>query len=197
MKYYYGDGTKVPKEIALLLKNTPTRSYPENDFYKKLKAEAIAEKGDKLNVVSYMMNHHLDYLRYSSDTTELQLGGVYLRFTSRAQSIDVTRVQVDDEYQGKGLGTLMMKVFMELLIQTMAKHKIFTLPKVVLECSGSCGAGKNQVFNDLDKQVSFFQKFGFEVVREKDGYTHLQLTENGFVDYFQKRNIESNLVEQK
>jgi len=155
--------------------------YPDNEVYKCVTEyiKVFAEQNPEYTEVSvYKSKMILDYMTYESNVTSWGFPGGVINIRSRAKSLDITRVMVDKEVQGKGLGTIMMTFLMTAIAAFAIWKREF--PKVILECNGQVGAGKNYQETPIEKQVAFFSKFGFEVERVKDGYHHMILTPEEF-----------------
>jgi len=95
--------------------------------------------------------------------------------------LEFCRIIAND--RGKGNGTSMMKLFFLLVLD--AGLDLATLP-IMLECTGSVGAGSNQVTTNLTSQTKFFRKFGFRVNQSSSNY------KGGYV----QMNFQNNLVEE-
>jgi GNAT superfamily N-acetyltransferase len=171
--------SKKRKQMQTQERNTI--KYPDNEVYKCVTEyiKVIAEQNPEYSQVTVAKSKmQLDYMTYESNVTMWGFPGGQINIHSRAKSLDISRVIVDKELQGQGLGTLMM-TFLMTAIAAFVIHKQ-EFPKVILECFGRVGAGRNYQETPIEKQVAFFSKFGFEVERVKDGYHHMILTPKGF-----------------
>lgn len=186
---------RLPKQLmksAGIKKGLPFKVYPSNSDYLKLKhliyksQEYFNEDEKFVKIESGKTISELDYMLYESESTMVFTGdGSHLKFKSRANSVDLNRVWVVPENHGHGIGTGLMDYFMSSVIEFVGEEN--RLPKVILECLGQVGGGDNRQKMPVEKQVKFFEKFGFEVVRIKDGYHHMELTEKGFLEYYENR----------
>ena len=172
------------KKWKNLTKGIPKKTYkstPEYLWFKNHLHRIMVDT--KFSIESCKFTTLLDYLIYESDSTAYTYpDGSHLRFKTRANSIDITRVWVNPENHRKGLGTYIMNIFMGVVTDYFTTHE--KLPKIVLECSGTVGLGENQQQTPIESQLKFFSKFGFEVVRvDSYGYHHMQLTEEGFYNW--------------
>ena len=194
---------KESKKFEKTLKSIPNKKYEDLEFYKSLRDELMFQFKDSeyVKVDEISMGHQMDYFYYLNNSTRIGIGPAYLRFGSRAKSIDISRVDVETEYQGKGAGTAVMDIFLTALYVTISKlADKSNVPDIILECCGSCGYGQNIKETPVHKQVKFFSKFGFEVQRhDQYGYTHMKLRADKYLDYMKKmlsknHDIEKELV---
>ena len=181
---------KEMKEFEKSLKSVPRKTYEDLQFYKLLRDELKIQfkNSDKVDITECRMGHQTDYLLYTNNSTCIDFGPAYLRFGSRAKSIDISRVDVEVDYQGKGLGTVVMDIFMTSMYLTIRKMKdISTIPDIILECSGSVGYGDTKKETPIREQIRFFEKFGFELQRyDKYGYAHMKLCPIKGTEYMKK-----------
>ena len=118
-----------------------------------------------------------------------------MRFGTRAKSIDVSRVDVPVEHQRKGLGKLLMEIFLQAYAITAVKNRDkVKVPDLILECCGSCGFGDTKKYTPVHQQVQFFSKFGFEVTRTQNNYVHMKMNEEKFVETIKKINQQLRAV---
>ena len=183
-----GLSKKQMKNMWRDMKSVPQKKYEDIPFYKLLRDELMSFYKDNqyVHVKETYMGHSMDYLCYMNNSCMVGLGGAgYLRFGSRGKSIDISRVDVDPEYQGKGIGTAIMDTFFLGMIATIKKLEDTSLvPEIVLECVGQVGCGNTYKQTPVHQQVRFFKKFGFEVVRvDQHGYTHMKLSPEKFIEY--------------
>lgn len=178
------------------IKTLPKKKYQDIEFYIKLRYELMKRYQDNeiVSVEEYEMTHVTDYFRYKNNSTCFSVGSCFMRFGSRGKSIDISRVDVPIDKQGKGLGTALIDLFLDCLLKVIRDNvDTMEIPDIILECSGQVGFGETLKKTPRDKQVRFFQKFGFEIVREdKYGYIHMKLSPNNFLEYW-KNKYEKNL----
>jgi hypothetical protein len=191
---------KEAKKMDNTLKSIPNKKYEDLEFYKSLRDELMFQFKDSqyVKVDEISMGHQMDYFFYRNNSTCIGVGPAYLRFGSRAKSIDISRVDVETEHQGKGVGTVVMDIFLTALYVTITKlQDKSNIPDIILECCGSCGYGENAKQTPVYKQVKFFSKFGFEVQRKDQyGYVHMKLSPekvlNYLKDFFEREKIIQN-----
>jgi GNAT superfamily N-acetyltransferase len=189
---------KESKKLLQTIKSLPNKKYDDLEFYTKLRDKLMTEYKDHefIDVEEYEMTHVTDYLRYKNNSTCLSAGDAFMRFGSRAKSIDISRVDIPTEIQGKGLGSGLMRLFLNALIKVIRENvDTMSIPDIILECSGQVGFGDTFKQTPREKQVRFFEKFGFEVVREdRYGYVHLVLSPTKFCEYWaaQKKEFEES-----
>lgn len=188
--------SKERKDFWKMLSKTV--SYPDNELYifvterlKELSQEHPYKK--ILEIQTQPTTMVLSYMSYDSTATTLSFPFGHITIHSRAKSLDISRVIVDQDNHGKGLGTLMMSILMHTIVLYIRETEKF--PKVILECSGLVGLGKNRQETPLHQQVKFFEKFGFELERVKDGYHHMILTLEGIEDYTRKIYLSESFAE--
>jgi len=181
---------KQMKAFNKELKSIPNKKYEDLQFYKLLRDELKIQfkNSEQVDISECRMGHQTDYLFYTNNSTCIGFGPAYLRFGSRAKSIDISRVDVEVDYQGKGLGTVVMDMFMTSMYLTIRKMEDkSTIPDIILECSGSVGYGDTRKETPIHKQIRFFEKFGFELQRyDKYGYAHMKLCPIKGTEYMKK-----------
>jgi GNAT superfamily N-acetyltransferase len=194
-----GLSKKQMKNMWRDMKSVPQRKYEDIPFYKLLRDELMNVYKDNkyVYVEETYMGHSMNYFTYMNNSCLVGLGNAgFLRFGTRGKSIDISRVDVEPEYHGKGIGTAVMDTFFLSLISVIKNlEDKSTVPDIVLECYGKVGCGATYKETPIPQQVKFFNKFGFEVVREdQHGYTHMKLSPEKFADYVQK-NLLKKLTE--
>ena len=181
--------TEYKRQLEFI-KTLPKKKYEDIEFYVKLRDEFMKRYQNHkfIDVEEYEMTHVTDYLRYENNSTCFSVGPAFMRFGSRGKSIDISRVDVPNDKQGKGLGTAMMNLFLNCLFDVIRKNvDTMSIPDIILECSGQVGFGDTFKHTPRHIQVRFFQKFGFEVVREDIyGYVHMKLSPTKFLEYWEK-----------
>ena len=106
--------------------------------------------------------------------------------------IEITRVCVDQDHQGKKLGTYMMNTLFLYMIETLGY-----IPKIFLECIGSIQVGDRNYSNPIQQQTKFFRKFGFRVSVNKfyPNYVKMVFDESKFnSDNLHNEGIDLDLV---
>jgi len=205
-KFTYGDGSKVPDSVINKLNIIGKDGMPRIDkkyknisFYNDLKEyfntvfrEEISthEKKNKIQfgLKSFDIVHALNYEVYQNECTQLSIFGAFLRFGSRGNKIDISRVEVDENFREKGLGTHIMTMFLVAVYETIVKYqkKNKKIPDIILECSGSVGIGKNKLETPVHSQVKFFLKFGFLPYEINGGYIKMKLNSELFLNFMMK-----------
>ena len=161
------------------------RNYPDNEVYLSTKEKVVKLVNDMsktIEVEEHMFSTMVNGYGYSSNKTTLSLPcGSHIRFGSRAKSLDITRVWISPEQQGKGIGTFLMSI----VLNSIFNNELTEFPKVILECVGSVGLGQNRQDTPISEQVRFFKKFGFVVDRvDFDGTHHMVLEKELLLDFF-------------
>ena len=162
--------------------------YEQNDIYKFVKNELnnIAKDIEYVAIDSNQFISNICDFTYESEATTIILpDGSHLRIKSRAKSLDITRVWVKPDSHGKGYGSFLMSLVMASIRQFIIETH--TLPKIILETTGSVGVGKNLQTTPVWKQVKFFNKFGFVVDRiDSNKTTHMILDHLKMLEYIKK-----------
>jgi GNAT superfamily N-acetyltransferase len=177
---------KTKQDVIDFVKGKHLKIYENNEPYLKLKERAIdfAGKVDTLEVSYEDISTATDYMIYKSEGTliEYKDARAYIRFKSRAKSVDISRVWIAPENQKKGLGTLLMTTFLFFVQETTKDLGYF--PKIICECSGTVGGNKNRQETPVEVQLKFFMKFGFELNRIDDfGYHHMILNQEKMMEF--------------
>lgn len=90
--------------------------------------------------------------------TLVYLDGSHLRFSPFDEDgIELTRLWVNPENQRIGLGSYLMEIFEDALMNILGE-----LPRIRLECNGAVGFGQNTQHTPIEGQVKFFKRFGYE-----------------------------------
>jgi GNAT superfamily N-acetyltransferase len=193
-----GLSKKQMKNMWRDMKSVPRRKYEDIEFYKLLRDELMNfyKDSEYVTIKETYMGHSMDYFIYENNSCMIGFGGNYMRFGSRGKSIDISRVNVLPENHGKGVGTALMDTFfLSFLSLVRTFDNKITVPDIILECFGAVGCGDTYQQTPKREQVRFFQKFGFEVVREdQHGYTHMKLSPDKFFEYV-KNNLLKKLTE--
>lgn len=205
--FTYGDGTPVPKDVIKKFldkdgKMKIDKVYKNTPFYEDLKnvLNEYVELSENLmlKVKSFDIVHAFDYEIYQNECTEIEVPFGFLRFGSRGDDIDISRVDVDEDYQGRGIGSHIMSILMSTISLVKEKYRIEgkKIPDIVLECAGTVGVGKNQKFMPIQKQVKFFSKFGFVPYKViPNQYVHMKLNHDLFSEYINRKIEEAGIRE--
>ena len=189
---------KQMKNMWRDMKSVPRRKYEDIEFYKLLRDELMNfyKDSEYVTIEETYMGHSMDYFIYKNNSCMIGFGGNYMRFGSRGKSIDISRVNVLPENHGKGVGTALMDTFfLSFLSLVRTVDNKITVPDIILECFGAVGCGDTYQQTPKREQVRFFQKFGFDVVREDQyGYVHMKLSPEKFFEYV-KNNLLKKLTE--
>lgn len=195
-----GETVIMPAKTRKMLKKSMSKAtfYPDNEVFTYVTEylNTVAKKHSKyFQVKSETCIMALDYMSYQSTKTTLDFSCGLINLHSRAKSLDITRVIVDEGQHGKGFGTFMMMILMSgILMYTLETNKF---PKVILECVGGVGLGKTFQSTPVEQQVKFFKKFGFELERVKDDYHHMLLTKEGLAKLVSQNPSLQILVKEK
>lgn len=120
----------------------------------------------------------------------LHIGSSHIRISPHGDSIEISRVWVDPNLHGKGIGTALV----ELIMNGLWFLNDFKPPKVMLEVTGFVGTGKNEQSIPISKQCKFFRKFGFRVVEDCNGGSYRRMV---FKDYSMYQNRLKELLDEK
>jgi GNAT superfamily N-acetyltransferase len=129
-----------------------------------------------------------------------------LTISIKGNGIELENVAIYPEYQGKGKGSALMKIFFALLVETFGSN----FPPIHLDCIGCASLGPNYITNSVSNQCKFFRKFGFRVTKyHKTGKApkviggmlqsfsdHAEMEFN-FDKWFNEYYLKINLVERK
>jgi GNAT superfamily N-acetyltransferase len=87
------------------------------------------------------------------------IDGSHLRFSpSGDDALELTRLWVKPENHGKGIGSLLMETFENIVVEIIGE-----LPRIELECTGAVGLGDNSQSIPISKQINFFRRFGYKI----------------------------------
>jgi GNAT superfamily N-acetyltransferase len=97
--------------------------------------------------------------------------GSFIRFSpDETDGIDITRVFVNKDARGKGVGKMLMGTLFSFFLLTIGH-----IPKLTLECTGSLGLGINEESITIDSQIKFFEKLGFKVVYQANSHSYVKM----------------------
>ena len=85
--------------------------------------------------------------------------------------LEITRLLVHPNHQGIGIGSKLMELLLDFLQEVLGR-----IPTLQLECNGGIGFGENLRKTPVIQQVSFFQKFDFEIIQGslKENYVRME-----------------------
>jgi ribosomal protein S18 acetylase RimI-like enzyme len=151
-------------------KKIKTEVHEKNEIFKKLEENLslIQTLSPSLKIETYttsiastVTTEKVNIIRFhASITFELvEFPNTLIRIASIGKDgLEITRVCVAEQYQGKKLGSYMMNTLFLYMIETLGY-----LPKIFLECVGSIQVGGCNYSNPIQQQTKFFRKFGFRV----------------------------------
>lgn len=84
--------------------------------------------------------------------------GSHIRFSPYKKGIEISRLYVNKENIGKGLGSSLMQLVLGL-IRTSNNY----IPEILVEITGAVGLGDNYIEIGIENQFRFYEKFGFLV----------------------------------
>ena len=104
----------------------------------------------------------------------------YFRIIPNGEGLEMSRIQVDDAFRGKGMATLMMAQMMQIFFFVSSNLQTEIPFKIVVGNVGFAGQ-YTQVSEDV--KLKLYNKFGFQAVKEIDGYIKLEFVwDNKVVD---------------
>ena len=95
-----------------------------------------------------------------------------IRFSPLGQDeLEITRIIVHPNHQGMGIGSKLMELLFDFLQEVLGR-----IPTLQLDCNGGAGFGDNQSDTTISEQVSFFQRFDFEIIEGslKENYVRME-----------------------
>lgn len=123
----------------------------------------IQVKFGEMNTIVETKEHST--LKVHECITLVYMDGSHLRFSPFDEDgIELTRLWIKSENQRIGLGTYLMEIFEDSLINILGK-----LPRIRLECNGSIGFGQNTQHTPVEGQIKFFKRFGYETTKVGNG----------------------------
>ena len=104
----------------------------------------------------------------------------YFRIIPNGEGLEMSRIQVDDAFRGKGMATLMMAQMMQIFFFVSSNLQTEIPFKIVVGNVGFAGQ-YTQVSEDV--KLKLYNKFGFQAVKEIDDYIKLEFVwDNKVVD---------------
>jgi len=98
--------------------------------------------------------------------------GSYIRFSpDENDGIEITALYVPYGLRRQGLGEILMNTLIAFNQKSVGYR-----PTLSLECTGAIGFGDDQENTPIEDQIKFFQKLGFNVVKNEvhNGYVKMQ-----------------------
>jgi GNAT superfamily N-acetyltransferase len=168
-------GQLIKNREKSMLKTLEVKEYLPSEEYKFMRDYLLNLNSQDPKILVGMGRTTLDYNTYYSETTGIQLkDGSIITFNTRGESINITKIIVEPEHRGFGLGKVLMSFFFNAVVNHIKVRGY--CPKIILECSGSLNINGEDWGIGMEKQVSFFKKFGFEIARQNQDYTHMVLS---------------------
>lgn len=136
--------------------------------YMRMEMNSIVGVGDR-----YILKIHNSISFHFPDNS-------IIRFSPLGQDeLEITRIVVHPNHQGMGIGSKLMELLFDFLQEVLGR-----IPTLQLECNGRVGFGDNLIETPISKQVTFFQRFDFEIIEGslKENYVRME------------RNIKNDLV---
>ncbi len=130
------------------------------------------EYSDIHSLVQFAPNNKY-HMKYHNCITFFLPDGSHLRFSPHKKGLELTRLYIYPENQGKGLGTILMTLFLNYL-----EKKLVEIPEIIIELTGAVGYGKNYISSGIKTQSRFYEKFGF-ISKNYNNYTMLMIRPKG------------------
>ena len=95
-----------------------------------------------------------------------------IRFSPLGQDeLEITRIVVHPNHQRMGIGSKLMELLFDFLQEVLGR-----IPTLQLDCNGGVGFGDYQRDTPISEQVSFFQRFDFEIIQGslRENYVRLE-----------------------
>lgn len=148
----FDDGTKCElwKELVNSFEDNTTFEY--NEITLKIEHDDIQSLvNEKITICPRLVFHF--------EISNQYIGHIVI--TPKGEGLNFSRVMVNRDMKGCGLGTLMMKIVLDYL-HSVEKQLEIDPTKLFLECVGSVGFGENKQDTPINVQKKFFMKFGFQ-----------------------------------
>ena len=160
-------------------------------FWKLFDNLSLFQKHEEIEIdtgimTSTVQNHPYKFKTSLHPQITLWLGNNHIRLSPHNDEIEITRVWINPEIHGKGLGSF----FMDLVINTLWYLNDFYPPKLILETTGAVGSGKNEQITPIKKQCEFFRKFGFRVFDVEGGMCRRMR----YVDYTRGKKFINQII---
>lgn len=142
--------------------------HKNNQVYEILSKFITETKSDYLKIEDHLIRSYVEVnrgttLKIHNSMTISMMNGSHLRFCPyRDGGIEITRVYVIEENQGKKNGTDLMNFLYESILNSLGNF-----PEMILECTGQVGEMDTLLINPISNQTRFFRKFGFRVCKSK------------------------------
>lgn len=145
------------------------------EYIKKCYGESNVIEVNEYNVVTMVEQSNGKFKSYSGSCVNIVLpDGSHINFKPYNNSVDISRIISNT----KGFGTTLMYMVLDAYCNAINKLKEAT-GDLILECTGSVGAGSNKRDTPIQQQTAFFRKFGFRKVGKYcPTHIHMQLQSN-------------------
>lgn len=170
---YTDDGSK--SEDFFRLNNLIQSHVKSNELLSR-----YVENGVIGNMVSRnKMNHTLTVHPF----IRLDINTNHIGIVPNGNGLEISRLYIKPEHQGKGMGTMLMDIFLTMLIEIGSDFN------VVLETTGFVGMGENELHTPITEQTRFFRKFGFRVEQSKSSksYRLMKLVDFSYINNLKKK----------
>jgi GNAT superfamily N-acetyltransferase len=130
--------------------------------------------GEEQPIISIVENSST-YSHISSPSFVISIGNSWLRITpNKFGGLHLSRLQVDENFRGKGIGSFLLSVFSKLILNSVSllQEDGFNIPFIDLEVLNYVGNG---IEVDVKRTISLYEKFGFRVIKNSPSITKMEL----------------------
>ncbi len=131
--------------------------------------------GEEQPIISIVENSST-YSHISSPSFVISIGNSWLRITpNKFGGLHLSRLQVDENFRGKGIGSFLLSIFSKLLLKSVSlllQEDGFNIPVIDLEVLNYVGNG---IEVDVKRAISLYEKFGFRVIKNSPSITKMEL----------------------
>jgi len=131
--------------------------------------------GEEQPIISIVENSST-YSHISSPSFVISIGNSWLRITpNKFGGLHLSRLQVDENFRGKGIGSFLLSIFSKLLLNSVSlllQEDGFNIPVIDLEVLNYVGNG---IEVDVKRAISLYEKFGFRVIKNSPSITKMEL----------------------
>jgi GNAT superfamily N-acetyltransferase len=131
--------------------------------------------GEEQPIISIVENSST-YSHISSTSFVISIGNSWLRITpNKFGGLHLSRLQVDENFRGKGIGSFLLSIFSKLLLNSVSlllQEDGFNIPVIDLEVLNYVGNG---IEVDVKRAISLYEKFGFRVIKNSPSITKMEL----------------------
>jgi GNAT superfamily N-acetyltransferase len=165
------------EEMNIKIKNCEFVS--DNEIFKKLMEDFPSIEGVEKVVYSdiYSLIQISPYnrfkMKYHNSITFFLPDDSHLRFSPHKNGLEITRLYIQPENQGIGLGTYLMNKFLHYL-----EYELYVIPEILVELTGAVGYGKSYINSNIETQTKFYEKFGF-VSQNYISHNNIMIREEG------------------